>query len=117
MCVLVTGFQTLALPISLFGDRIVAHSASSYDGANDRVDHRRERRLGAIALTSGQAARSENAEDDVAVRMAAVRDKGLGLSGWGPVSQERRTRASFAGLDALSISGPADSRQIGRTHL
>ena len=31
-------------------------------------------RLGAIALTSGQAARSDKAEDDVAVRMAAVRD-------------------------------------------
>src|SRR3546814_6274118 len=47
---------------ALFGDRIVAHSASSYDGATDRVDHRRERRLGAVALTSGQAARRENAE-------------------------------------------------------
>src|SRR3546814_2752055 len=52
-----------------------SHSASSYDAANDRVDHRRERRLGAIALTSGQAGRGENAEDDVAVRMAAVRSE------------------------------------------
>src|SRR3546814_4383012 len=35
---------------ALFADRIVAHAASSYDAANDRVDHRRERRLGAIEV-------------------------------------------------------------------
>lgn len=97
---------------ALFADRIVAHSASSYDSANDRVDHRRERRLGAIALTSGQAGRSENAEDDVAVRMDAVRSKGLGLIGWGPVSQALRQRASFAGLDALSTNALGDSLEI-----
>src|SRR3546814_14851548 len=44
--------------------------------------------------------------------MAAVRDKGLGLIGWGPVSQALRQRASFAGLDALSISALADSLEI-----
>lgn len=97
---------------ALFADRIVAHSASSYDSANDRVDHRRERRLGAIALTSGQAGRSENAEDDVAVRMDAIRSKGLGLIGWGPVSQALRQRASFAGLDALSTNALGDSLEI-----
>jgi ATP-dependent helicase HrpB len=96
----------------IFGDRIVSHSASSYDGASDRVDHRRERRLGAIALARGQAGRGEGAEDDVVVRMAAVRDKGLGLIGWGPVSQALRQRASFAGLDTLSTSALADSLDI-----
>lgn len=97
---------------ALFSARIVAHSASSYDGANDRVDHRRERRLGAIALTSGQAARNENAEGDVAVRMAAVRSKGLGLIGWGPASQALRQRASYAGIDALSTGALADSLEL-----
>lgn len=97
---------------ALFADRIVAHSASSYDSANDRVDHRRERRLGAIALTSGQAGRSENAEDDVAVRMAAVRAKGLGLIGRGPASQALRQRASYAGIDALSTGALADSLEL-----
>ncbi|SBV33344.1 ATP-dependent RNA helicase HrpB [uncultured Sphingopyxis sp.] len=97
---------------ALFADRIAQHMASSYDSANDRVDHRRERRLGAIALASGQAPRSEKAEDDVAVRMAAVRDKGLGLIGWGPVAQALRQRASFAGLDALSTSALADGLEI-----
>ena len=97
---------------TLFADRIVQRSASSYDSANDRVDHRRERRLGAIALTSGQTARSEKAEDDVAVRMAAVRDKGLGLIGWGTTSQALRQRASFAGLDLLSTGALADSLEI-----
>ncbi len=97
---------------AIFGDRIVAHSASSYDAASDRVDHRRERRLGAIALTSGQAGRSAGADDDVALRLAAVRDKGLGLIGWGPVSQALRQRASFAGIDTLSTGALADSCEI-----
>src|SRR3546814_10852341 len=53
---------------AIFADRIVVHAASRYDAASDRVDHRRERRLGAIALASGQAGRGEGVEDDVAVR-------------------------------------------------
>ena len=97
---------------ALFEGRIVQHSASRYDSANDRVDHRRERRLGAIALASGQAGRGDNAGDDVAVRMAAVRDKGLGLIGWGPASQALRQRASFAGIDTLSTGALADSLEI-----
>ncbi|MCA0208043.1 MAG: ATP-dependent helicase HrpB [Proteobacteria bacterium] len=113
------GVRTLAAaPIeqaevdALFEGRIVQHSASRYDSANDRVDHRRERRLGAIALASGQAGRSDNAGDDVAVRMAAVRGKGLGLIGWGPASQALRQRASFAGIDTLSTGALADSLEI-----
>lgn len=97
---------------AIFADRIVAHSASSYDATGDRVDHRRERRLGAIVLTSGQAGRSENAEDDIAVRMAAVRGKGLGLIGWGAASQALRQRASYAGIDALSTGALADSLDL-----
>ncbi|WP_447930426.1 ATP-dependent helicase HrpB [Sphingopyxis fribergensis] len=97
---------------AIFTDRIVQHSASSYDATSDRVDHRRERRLGAIALTSGQAGRTENAEDDIAVRMAAVRGKGLGLIGWGPASQALRQRASYAGIDALSTGALADSLEL-----
>ena len=97
---------------TIFADRIESRSASRYDAETDRVDHRRERRLGAIALSSGQAARSEGAEDDIAVRLAAVREKGLGLIGWGPVSQALRQRASFAGLDALSAPALSDSLDI-----
>jgi ATP-dependent helicase HrpB len=107
-----------AAPIALaevetvFADRIESRSASRYDADSDRVDHRRERRLGAITLASGQTGRSAGAEDDVAVRLAAVREKGLGLIGWGPVSHALRQRASFAGLDALSVSALADSLDI-----
>ena len=97
---------------AIFGDRIVSHSKSSYDTAIDRVDHRRERRLGAIALASGKTARGDGAVDDVAVRLAAVRDKGLGLIGWGPASHALRQRASFAGIDALSVPALADSLDI-----
>ncbi|MFN4356666.1 ATP-dependent helicase HrpB [Sphingopyxis alaskensis] len=97
---------------TLFADHIVVHSASRYDSANDRVDHRRERRLGAIALTSGPAPRGDTAADDIAVRMAAVRDKGLGLIGWGPAAQALRQRASFAGLDALSTNALGDNLEI-----
>lgn len=97
---------------AIFADRIVQQSASVYDAANDRVDHRRERRLGAIALSSGKAGRDAGAEDDVAVRLAAVRDKGLGLIGWGSAAQALRQRASFAGLDALSTGALADSLDL-----
>ncbi|ENY82596.1 ATP-dependent helicase HrpB [Sphingopyxis sp. MC1] len=97
---------------AIFADRIVQQSASVYDAANDRVDHRRERRLGAIALSSGKAGRDAGAEDDVAVRLAAVRDKGLGLIGWGAAAQALRQRASFAGLDALSTGALADSLDL-----
>lgn len=97
---------------AIFADRIVQQSASVYDAASDRVDHRRERRLGAIALSSGKAGRDAGAEDDVAVRLAAVRDKGLGLIGWGPAAQALRQRASFAGLDALSSGALADSLDL-----
>jgi ATP-dependent helicase HrpB len=97
---------------AIFADRIVQQSASVYDAVSDRVDHRRERRLGAIALSSGKAGRDAGAEDDVAVRLAAVRDKGLGLIGWGPAAQALRQRASFAGLDALSTGALADSLDL-----
>ena len=97
---------------AIFADRIVQQSASVYDAASDRVDHRRERRLGAIALSSGKAGRDAGAEDDAAVRLAAVRDKGLGLIGWGPAAQALRQRACFAGLDALSTGALADSLDL-----
>ncbi|BBB08143.1 ATP-dependent helicase HrpB [Sphingopyxis sp. EG6] len=97
---------------AIFSDRVVAHAASSYDAASDRVDHRRERRLGAIALTSGQAGRSDNVDHDIALRLSAVRDKGLGLIGWGPLAQALRQRASFAGIDTLSTGALADSLDI-----
>ncbi|MDP3781677.1 MAG: ATP-dependent helicase C-terminal domain-containing protein, partial [Sphingopyxis sp.] len=65
-----------------------------------------------IALTSGQAGRSDNVEEDIALRLAAVRDKGLGLIGWGPISQALRQRATFAGIDTLSTGALADSLDI-----
>ena len=46
------------------------------------------------------------------MRMAAVRDKGLVLIGWGPASQALRQRASFAGLDILSTNALGDSLEI-----
>ncbi|WP_428681225.1 ATP-dependent helicase HrpB [Sphingopyxis sp.] len=97
---------------AIFADQIESRSASRYDAESDRVDHRRERRLGAITLSSGQTGRSEGAEDDVGVRLGAVREKGLGLIGWGPVSQALRQRASFAGLDTLSVPALGDSLEI-----
>ena len=97
---------------AIFADRIIQQSASVYDTASDRVDHRRERRLGAIALSSGKTGRDAGAEDDAAVRLAAVREKGLGLIGWGPAAQALRQRASFAGLDALSTGALADSLDL-----
>ena len=103
---------TLVEVEAIFAGQIETRSASRYDVESDRVDHRRERRLGAIALSSGQIGRNDGADDDIAVRLAAVRQKGLGLIGWGPVSQALRQRASFAGLDMLSVPALADSLEI-----
>ncbi|WP_033073162.1 ATP-dependent helicase HrpB [Sphingopyxis sp. MWB1] len=97
---------------ALFADNIVQHHASLYDADSDRVDHRRERRLGAIALSRGQAPRGDHAEEDVAVRLAVVRAKGLGLIEWGAEAQALRQRASFAGLDTLSTAALADSLDL-----
>lgn len=87
---------------SIFSDQIQAKVASSYDQASDRVDHRRERRLGAITLASGPMARADAiVQDDVRLRIAAVQEKGLTLIGWGSQSAGLRHRARFAGVDAL----------------
>lgn len=86
----------------LFSDHIEQRVTSHYDVASDRVDQRRERRLGAIVLKSGQEGGKAAATESVAVRMAAVQTKGLDLLEWGPHAAALRKRAHFAGLDVLS---------------
>lgn len=86
---------------SLFSDRIEQRITSHYDPAQDRVEQRRVRRLGAIVLKSGQEGGKGAAAESIAVRLAAVAAKGLDLVSWGPAALALRKRAQFAGLDAL----------------
>ncbi len=93
---------------ALFGDRAEDKSVASYDAASDRVEQKRERRLGAILLKRGQDGGAAAAAQSVAVRMAAVRAKGLSLIAWGERAQAIRQRAGFAGLGNLSDAALLD---------
>lgn len=86
---------------ALFADRIEQRVTSHYDPGLDRVEQRRERRLGAIVLKSGQEGGKGAAAESIAVRLAEVAAKGLALIAWGPGASALRKRAQFAGLDAL----------------
>lgn len=87
---------------ALFGDRIEQRVTAHYDATEDHVVQRRERRLGAIVLKSGQDGGKGAAAESVNVRMKAVRAKGLGLIGWGTAADALRTRGRFAGVAVLS---------------
>lgn len=86
---------------SLFADRIVQRVTSHYDSGLDRVEQRRERRLGAILLKSGQEGGKAAAAESISVRLGAVAAKGLALITFGPSATALRKRAQFAGLHGL----------------
>lgn len=97
---------------ALFGDRIEQRLTSHYDAADDRVVQRRERRLGAIVLKTGQDGGKGAAAESVKVRLEAVRAKGLGLIGWGDAAGALRTRGRFAGVAALSDEALLDNLEL-----
>jgi ATP-dependent helicase HrpB len=94
---------------TLFADRIEDRVTSQYDAALDRVEQKRERRLGAIVLKRGQEGGKSAAAESIAVRMAAVKAKGLSLIAWGRSAEALRKRAAFAGVEALSDEALLDS--------
>jgi ATP-dependent helicase HrpB len=94
---------------ALFADRIEDRVVSSYDASLDRVEQKRERRLGAIVLKRGQEGGKSAAAESIAVRMAAVEAKGLSLIEWGDAAIKLRKRAAFAGLSELSDAALLDN--------
>jgi ATP-dependent helicase HrpB len=96
-----------AVPISetevlaLFADRIETVSDLRYDKANDRIEARMRRRLGAIVLVEGQLQLPDSAQVAETL-LRAVTDSGLDLLPWSETAKALRQRAAFAGEMALS---------------
>ena len=86
---------------ALYGDRIEAQRTLSFDLPSGSVDARIERRLGAITLASGHDANADpNAIAEALIE--GVRTHGLGCINWGDSARALRTRAAYAGENALS---------------
>jgi ATP-dependent helicase HrpB len=86
---------------SLFADRIETRRQVRFDPATGRVEATRERRLGAIRLSAGPDSAADP-DEIAAALLAGVRAHGLALLPWSDTAQALRTRAAYAGLDALS---------------
>ncbi|MGK6353744.1 ATP-dependent helicase HrpB [Sphingomonas sp. DT-207] len=86
---------------SLFADRIETRRTVSFDPATGRIEALRERRLGAIRLSSGSDSAASPAEIEAAL-LEGVRAHGLALLPWSETARALRTRAAYAGNDALS---------------
>ena len=84
----------------LFEERIETRRSVRFDPASGRVEALRERRLGAIRLSSGPDAAASAAEIEAAL-LEGVRAHGLALLPWSDTAQALRMRAAYAGIDAL----------------
>jgi ATP-dependent helicase HrpB len=81
-----------------FADRIETVRDVRFDPASGGVQALRERRLGAVRLSSGPDDRADPAAIAAAL-LEGVRRHGLGLLPWTPAAENLRTRARYAGLD------------------
>ena len=89
--------------LALFGHRVTEHRSVRFRAANGGVEALRERRLGAVRLSSGSDDRPDP-EAVVAALTDGVRQGGLSLLPWSDAARSLRMRAAFAGIDALSDS-------------
>ncbi|MET0308725.1 MAG: ATP-dependent helicase HrpB [Sphingomonas sp.] len=85
---------------ALFGEHIETRRSVRFDPATGRIEALRERRLGAIRLSSGSDSAASAAEIEAAL-LEGVREHGLALLRWSETAQALRTRATYAGIDAL----------------
>ena len=83
---------------ALFADRIEVVCHCRFDPATGVVQPTRERRLGAIRLSSGPDPEARPDEIEAAL-LDGVRGHGVDLLPWAPAATSLRTRASFAGID------------------
>ena len=86
---------------SLFADRIETRRSVRFDPGTGRIEALRERRLGAIRLSSGPDSAADPAEIEKAL-LEGVREHGLDLLPWSDTASALRTRAAYAGNDSLS---------------
>ncbi|MBS0504165.1 MAG: ATP-dependent helicase HrpB, partial [Proteobacteria bacterium] len=85
----------------LFADHIETVRQVRFDRAAGAASAMRERRLGAIRLSSGPDSQADPAEIAAAL-VEAVRTHGFDLIDWPASARALRTRAAFAGVD-LSV--------------
>ncbi|RYD82160.1 MAG: ATP-dependent helicase HrpB, partial [Sphingomonadales bacterium] len=85
----------------LFAERIETRRSVRFDPASGRVEALRERRLGAIRLSSGPDSNASGDEIEAAL-LEGVRTHGLALLPWSGGADTLRTRAAYAGVEALS---------------
>ncbi|MEJ7933776.1 ATP-dependent helicase HrpB [Sphingobium sp. AN558] len=87
--------------LALFGDHIAEHRTVRFRPDTGGIEALRERRLGAVRLSSG----SDDRPDSGAVVSAlteGVRRGGLSLLPWSDAARSLRIRAGFAGIAPLS---------------
>ncbi|MDR6787017.1 ATP-dependent helicase HrpB [Sphingomonas sp. BE138] len=90
---------------ALFGDRIETRRTAAFDPATGAVQPLRERRIGAIRLSSGPDPQADPAVLASAL-VEGVRTHGLDLLPWSGGASTLRTRAAYAGIpldDALLL--------------
>ncbi len=82
---------------ALFADRIESRRTVSFDPATGGIQALRDRRLGAIRLSSGP---DSGADPDaiLAALLEAVREHGVSLLPWSDGGQALRDRAAYAGV-------------------
>lgn len=96
-----------AAPISeaevlrLFSGRIKEHRTVRFRADTGGIEALRERRLGAVRLTSGSDDRPDG-DAVVAALLEGVRQGGLDMLPWSEAARSLRMRAGFAGVEALS---------------
>lgn len=86
---------------ALFGHRIETRRSVRFAPSTGRVEATRERRLGAIRLSSGPDTAADP-EEIAAALLEGVRQHGLDLLPWSANARALRMRAAYAGLDRLS---------------
>ena len=87
--------------LALFPDRIVTARTVRFRPANGGIEALRERRLGAVRLSSGSDDRPDP-DAVVAALIDGVRQGGLALLPWSEAALSLRTRAIFANFQPLS---------------
>ncbi|GLV20440.1 helicase [Sphingobium sp. TomMM35A] len=96
-----------AAPISetevlrLFSKRVKEHRTVRFRAGTGGIEALRERRLGAVRLTSGSDDRPDP-DAVVAALLDGVRQGGLDLLPWSDAARSLRMRAGFAGVEALA---------------
>ena len=86
---------------SLFANRIETKRSVRFNPVTGRIEALRERRLGAIRLSSGPDSAASAVEIEKAL-LEGVRAHGLALLPWSDTAQALRNRAAFTGNDSLS---------------